>query len=190
MKHHTPLFQNNRGFTLTEILVTLFILSVALPVLLKSFTNAQKQQAVTEFKSTALYFLKFRMAEIELFGYPEVGEEEGEFGENSRYRWFSEVRDVESEEIEGLRHVTVTITWQEQGQEKSIAMNTYIADRQIPQQTQGGGQNQEQNQGGGGQNQGQQGGGQQPQGGGGQQNQGQPRGGQQQPPRQPQGGNR
>jgi hypothetical protein len=135
---------------------------------------------VTEFKSTALYFLKFRMAEIELLGYPELGEEEGEFGENSRYRWFSEVRDVESEEIEGLRHVTVTITWQERGQEKSIAMNTYIADRQIPeQQTQG---ENEQNQ-----NQGQQGGGQQTQGGGGQQNQGQIRGGQQQRQRQPQG---
>ena len=122
------------GFTLLEILVTLVILSITLPALLYSFREASHGQAVSEFKTTALYLLKYRMAEIELLGYPDIGEEDGEFGENSRYRWHSDVQDVESEEIEGLRHVTVTVTWQQQGQEKWMAMNTYIADRQIPEQ--------------------------------------------------------
>lgn len=131
------------GFTLLEILVTLAILALALPALLHSFTIAARGQALAENRTTALYLLKFRMAEIELGGYPDVGEEDGEFGDNSRYRWHSQVQDVESEEIEGLRLVTVTVTWQEQGKEKSISMNTYIADRQMPQT-----QNNQQNQGG------------------------------------------
>lgn len=137
MKHNrlTPQSTTEQhGFTLLEILVTLVILSITLPALLHSFREASRGQAVSEFKTTALYLLKYRMAEIELLGYPDIGEEDGEFGENSRYRWHSDVQDVESEEIEGLRHVTVTVTWQQQGQEKWIAMNTYIADRQIPEQ--------------------------------------------------------
>lgn len=135
------------GFTLIEIVVTLAILSLALPTLLRSFTEAAKGQAVAENRTTALYLLKFRLAAIEAEGYPDIGEEEGEFGEDSRFRWYSEVQEVESEEIEGLRLVTVTVTWQERGKERLISTSTYLADRQIPQdQTQGG----QQGQGGGG----------------------------------------
>lgn len=138
---------DTNGFTLIEIVVTLAILSLALPTLLRSFTEAAKGQALAENRTTALYLLKFRMAEIEAEGYPDIGEEEGEFGEDSRFRWRSDVQDVDSEEIEGLRLVTVTVTWQERGRERLISTSTYLADRQIPQnQTQGG----QQGQGGGG----------------------------------------
>ena len=131
---------DKHGFTLIEIVVALAILSLALPTLLRSFTEAAKGQALAENRTTALYLLKFRMAEIELEGYPDIGEEDGEFGDNSRFRWHSDVQDVESEEIEGMRRVTVTVTWQERGKERSISMNTYLADRQMPQQqSQGGG---------------------------------------------------
>ena len=131
------------GFTLIEIVVTLAILSLALPTLLRSFTEAAKGQALAENRTTALYLLKFQMATIEAEGYPDIGEESGEFGEDSRFRWHSEVQDVESEEIEGLRLVTVTVTWQERGNERLISTSTYLADRQIPQQqTQSGQQGQ------------------------------------------------
>ena len=130
---------DRNGFTLIEIVVALAILSLALPTLLRSFTEAAKGQALAENRTTALYLLKFRMAAIETEGYPDIGEEDGEFGEDSRFQWHSEVQDVESEEIEGLRLVTITVTWQERGKERRIAASTYLADRQIPQeQTQGG----------------------------------------------------
>ena len=138
---------DKHGFTLIEIVVALAILSLALPTLLRSFTEAAKGQALAENRTTALYLLKFQMAAIEAEGYPDIGEEDGEFGEEARFRWHSDVQDVESEEIEGLRLVTVTITWQERGEERLISASTYLADRQIPQdQTQGG----QQGQGGGG----------------------------------------
>ncbi len=127
------------GFTLLEIVIALAILSLALPTLLRSFTEAAKGQALAENRTTALYLLKFRMAAIEAEGYPDIGEEEGEFGEDSRFRWHSEVQDVESDEIEGLRLVTVSVTWQERGKERLISTSTYLAERQMPQQeTQGG----------------------------------------------------
>jgi type II secretion system protein I len=125
---------DNGGFTLIEIVVTLAILSLGLPVLLQSFSNVANNQRISEDKTTVLYLLRTRMAEIELQGYPDIGTEEGEFGENSRYRWRSEVHGVESDEFEeGLRAVTVTITWLEQGKTESTSMNTYVANRQMPQ---------------------------------------------------------
>ena len=138
---------DENGFTLIEIVVALAILSLALPTLLRSFTEAAKGQALAENRTTALYLLKFRMAAIEAEGYPDIGEEDGEFGEDSRFRWHSDVQDVESEEIEGLRLITVTVTWQERGEERLLSTSTYLADRQMPQeQTQGS----QQGQGGGG----------------------------------------
>ena len=54
------------GFTLVEILVTLTILAAALPALLQAFTAATRNQALSDNSTTALYLLKFRMAEIEM----------------------------------------------------------------------------------------------------------------------------
>ena len=51
---------DKNGFTLIEIVVTLAILSLALPTLLRSFTEAAKGQALAENRTTALYLLKFQ----------------------------------------------------------------------------------------------------------------------------------
>ena len=139
LKPHQSTTREN-GFTLVEILVTLTVLSTALPVLMYSFRNAAHGQALSENQTTAVYLLKFRMAEIELVGYPDIGEDDGEFGENSRFRWHSSVQDVTSDEIENLRRITVTVMWQELGKEKAISMSTYMADRSNQAQGQGGGQ--------------------------------------------------
>jgi len=121
------------GFTLVEILVTLTILAAAIPALLQAFTTATRNQALSDNSTTALYLLKFRMAEIEMEGYPDVGQESGEFGENTRYLWRSVVEDIASEEVENIRRVTVTVTWQHKNRERSMSMSTFVADRQIPQ---------------------------------------------------------
>ena len=125
------------GFTLVEILVTLAILAAILPALLHAFTSAARNQALSDNMTTALYLLKFRMAEIEMDGYPDVGDDMGEFGNNTRYRWSSTVEDIESEDVENIRRVQVTVTWQHRDQERSMSMNTYVADRQKPQTQQG-----------------------------------------------------
>ncbi len=133
---HTKPTEKN-GFTLIEILITLTILAAALPALLQAFTTATRSQGLSDNSTTALYLLKFRMAEIEMEGYPDVGQETGEFGENTRYLWSSVVEEIESEEVENIRRVTVTVTWQYKSRERSMSMTTFIADRQMPQAQQG-----------------------------------------------------
>ena len=145
MKNNQENISVESGFTLIEILVTLAILTLTMPALVRSFGQAQREQALAENKTTALYLLKYQMALIESEGFPEIGSDSGEFGEGSRYTWASETADVESEEVEGLRSISLTVIWQEQGKEKSISVATLVSDRQLPQQNQDG---QQQNQGG------------------------------------------
>lgn len=133
MKSPIKYAREKDGFTLVEILVTLTILAAAIPALLQAFTTATRNQALSDNSTTALYLLKFRMAEIEMEGYPDVGQESGEFGENTRYLWRSVVEDIASEEVENIRRVTVTVTWQHKNRERSMSMNTFMADRQMPQ---------------------------------------------------------
>ncbi len=143
IKHSAP--RKEDGFTLVEILVTLAILAAILPALLNAFASAARNQALSDNSTTALYLLKFQMAQIEMEGFPDVGEASGEFGENSRYHWDSVVEDIESEEIENVRRVQVTVTWIHKSRERSMAMTTFVADRQKSQtqtqqgQQQGGG---------------------------------------------------
>ena len=128
-----PASEEKDGFTLVEILVTLSILAAVLPALLQAFASAARNQGLSDNSTTALYLLKFRMAEIEMNGYPDVGEENGEFGENTRYRWRSVVEDIDSEDVENIRRVQVTVLWIHRNRERSMSMSTYIADRQMPQ---------------------------------------------------------
>jgi general secretion pathway protein I len=119
------------GFSILEVVVALAIAAIVLPVLIRSFSQGTRNQALIENRTTALYLLKLRMSEIEMLGELEAGTEEGEFGTDSRFSWSS---DIEESNTEGLYEVTVTVYWQERGREKSIELSTYIADKNIEQE--------------------------------------------------------
>ena len=111
--------------------MALTMAAIFLPALLQAFSRGTKSHSLIENRTTALYLLRLRMSEIEMLGYLEVGSEEDEFGADSRFRWISEVAETDTE---GLYEVTVTVHWQERGQEKNIELTTYMADRSIQQE--------------------------------------------------------
>lgn len=122
---------DKRGFTLLEVVVAITIAAIAFPTLLQAFSNGAKQRSIIENRITAIFLLRLRMAEIESAGYSALASEEGDFGTDSRFKWSSEVKDTE---IEGLKEVTVTITWQERGKDQSVSLTTYMADRSLQQE--------------------------------------------------------
>lgn len=123
------------GFTFAEILVTITIMAAVFPALLKVFNDVSRNQRLTDNRMTALYLMKFKMAEIEMNGFPETGESGGEFGEGSIFQWQSAVQDVQSDEFDGLRRIQLTIMWDHFGQPRTISTYSFIADRSL-QQTQ------------------------------------------------------
>jgi len=119
---------HEHGFTLLEIIVALTIAAIALPALLQAFSQGTKNQSLIENRTTALYLLKLKMGEIEMLGEIEVGSEDDDFGENSRFQWTS---DITESDTEGLYEVAVTVSWDERGQEEAVELITYLADRTI-----------------------------------------------------------
>jgi general secretion pathway protein I len=123
--------KSQKGFTLLEVVVALSIAAIAFPALLKAFSDGIKNYSLIENRTTAYYLLKLKIGQVEMTGYPDTGSEEGDFGTDSRFKWATEIVDTDTE---GLREITVTITWDERGQEKSLQLSTYLADRAIEQQ--------------------------------------------------------
>jgi len=127
--------KDQRGFTLLEIVLALAIAAIALPILLRAFSDGTRKHGLIENRTTALYLLRLRMSEIEMLGELEVGSEEGEFGTDSRFTWITDVTEADAlDDTEGLYEVTVTVNWQERGQQESVELTTYIADRTIEQE--------------------------------------------------------
>ena len=127
------IFCREDGFTFAEILVTIAIMAAVLPALLKVFSDTSRNVSLSDNRVTALYLLESQMAEIEMSGYPEVGQQNDIIGD-SIFEWQSAVSDIESEEIDGLRRVELTISWEHLGRLQSIGVFTYIADREIQQE--------------------------------------------------------
>ncbi|HGJ64801.1 TPA: type II secretion system protein GspI [bacterium] len=125
------LYNNNKGFTLLEIVVALAISAMTLPALLQAFSNGIRNYSIIENRTTAYYLLKLKMGQVEMTGYPEVGSEEGDFGDDSRFKWATEVNNTDTD---GLREVIVTISWEERGSLRSVELSTFLADRSIEQQ--------------------------------------------------------
>lgn len=121
------------GFTFAEILITIAIMAVILPALLKVFSDTSRNMALADNRATALFLLKSEMSKIEMQGFPEVGQQNDVIG-NSIYEWQSVVSDIESDEIEGIRRVELTISWEHLGKIQSMSMFTYIADKERQQQ--------------------------------------------------------
>ena len=122
--------RRDAGFTLIEILVSLAILGLVLPVVLYAFTNSSRTRASSAARTTAAYLVRDRMAEIEAVGDLQTGDQQGEFAVESQVRWATSISETETE---GLYDVVVRVIWQERGQDQEFAIRTYLADPTIAQ---------------------------------------------------------
>ncbi|MBM3215380.1 prepilin-type N-terminal cleavage/methylation domain-containing protein [Candidatus Poribacteria bacterium] len=122
------------GYTLIEILASLAIIGLVLPIVMMAFMNSARSRSVSVGRTTAAYLLRDKLAELEATGVPEPGEDAGEFEEGSRYQWSTSVTETD---VEGLFDVVVTISWMEQGLQREYAVRTYMADPAVTQETTG-----------------------------------------------------
>ena len=114
-------FHTCNGFTLIEVMIAIAIIAIALVVILHSYGLGVSMANESQDFSLATLFAQEKMAEIEIEGFPEIGEKKGDFGEE--YPGFIWGETVTKTPIEDLRKVTLTISWDE----KNLEVITYIA---------------------------------------------------------------
>ncbi len=121
-----PLSREKKGFTLIEIMVALSVLSISLVILLglrnRSIALAAKSRHTIE----ATLLARQKITEISISGFPDLGESEGDFGnEYPLYRWRKNVVQTPFEEV---REMFLEIIWKNNDQKENISVTTYLFD--------------------------------------------------------------
>ncbi len=105
---------SQKGFTLLEVIIAVAIMGAALAILLGSVNRNLLQASLSKNQSIAQTLAQQKMSEIELDGYPEVGQEEGPFEEFPGFYWFVRVLPYDIEQLgTEIRIVIVDVTWDE-----------------------------------------------------------------------------
>src|SRR3990172_3038929 len=102
------------GFTLLEVLVAVAILGAALAVLLGAVNKDLILASQSKNLVIASALAQRKLSEIELKGFPEEVEEEGEFTEAPGFKWYSSVTHLGLPGLDTeIRVVRLLITWDE-----------------------------------------------------------------------------
>lgn len=114
------------GFTFLELLVALAILGSAFLVLLTAHTAALRQEARARRLMTAGLLARQVLTDTEVNGFPELGGDDGDFGEEfPEYKWARTVLTpslplpVTSVDV---REVHIQVSWPERGAETTMDM--------------------------------------------------------------------
>ena len=135
MRPYQP--QDERGFTLLEVLLAVAILAIALPVLLGLRNFDLELQSRSMDLTTATLLAQEKLLETELSGSFPIGESTGEFlmpapgvlsaiTETDRapgYRW---KRSIMPTPLELIREVKIQISWLRGQQDETLEVSTYV----------------------------------------------------------------
>ncbi|MFQ5598339.1 MAG: prepilin-type N-terminal cleavage/methylation domain-containing protein [Nitrospiria bacterium] len=116
--------QSLGGFTLLEIMVALTVLSISLVVLLglrnKDIALSAHARRITE----ATLLARLKITEIKTEGFPDLGEQQGDFGETApKYQWRQEVRLTP---FDAVRELILHVTWRHDTREEAVRMTAYL----------------------------------------------------------------
>jgi general secretion pathway protein I len=118
MRSETVRPPRSAGFTFLELLVALAILGSSFVVLLTAHSSAARQEARARRLMVGTLLAREVLAETEVEGFPELGGDSGEFGEEfAGYTW---QRDVLTTPFDLAREVHVQVSWPERGSTETL----------------------------------------------------------------------
>jgi general secretion pathway protein I len=118
-----------RGFTLLEVLISLSIIAVVLLACLRAQNQSIRLYHLSRDMTTATILARQKMGEIELEGFPAVGEDEGDF--EDEFPGFTWKKTVAMTPFEGARRVDLSIIWKEGFRERRVNVIAYITNTKV-----------------------------------------------------------
>ncbi|MFB0507167.1 MAG: type II secretion system minor pseudopilin GspI [Thermodesulfobacteriota bacterium] len=116
--------EGSRGFTLLEVLISLSIIAIVLIACLRAQNQSIRLYHLSRDLTTATILARQKMGEIELEGFPELGEDEGDF--EDKFPGFTWKKAVSMTPFEEARRVDLSIIWKEGNREKTVDVVAYI----------------------------------------------------------------
>jgi prepilin-type N-terminal cleavage/methylation domain-containing protein len=113
-----------RGFTLIEVLATLVLLGIVMPVAMRGVSLALAASSTARRTAEAASLAEMKLNELIVDGSWRTGNAGGDFADQNLpdYRWTCEnaARDY------GTNEVIVHVTWTQRGQERSMSLATLV----------------------------------------------------------------
>lgn len=117
------------GFTLLEVLISLLIIAIVLVTCLRAQNQSIRLYTLSRDMTVATILARQKMGEIEAAGFPELGEEQGDFEE--QFPEFTWRKAVSVTPFEAARRVDLSIVWQDGIRERSVDVVSYITNTKI-----------------------------------------------------------
>jgi prepilin-type N-terminal cleavage/methylation domain-containing protein len=113
-----------RGFTFIELLATVVLLGIIMPVAMQSIALCTRLGGQSRRKIEAASLARTKLTELTCTGDWQGGEKSGDFGEDwPGYRWDVVVSSWTDSTVSELE---LTVTWQSQGRERSVVFTTLV----------------------------------------------------------------
>ena len=117
------------GFTLLEVLISLLIVAIVLITCLRAQNQGIRLYTLSRDMTIATILARQKMGEIEATGFPELGEEDGDFEEQfPGFTWKSAVSQTPFDEA---RRVDLSIVWKDGTRERRVDVISYITNTKI-----------------------------------------------------------
>ncbi|MFH0965931.1 MAG: type II secretion system protein [Planctomycetota bacterium] len=114
------------AFTLVEVLATLTLAAIILPVAMRGIALATSASGQAKRQMEAASLAEEKLAELVATGGWQGTDLSGDFGEDwPGYRWRADVSDWNGT---GLEQVTVSVQWSRGGTQRSVALATLVYD--------------------------------------------------------------
>jgi general secretion pathway protein I len=112
----------NAGFTLLEVIIAVAIIGSSLAILLGAVNKNLILASQSKNLSIASFLAQRKLGEVEIGGFPEVGDQQGAFEDNPEFKWYVSVQPYNIEQLgTEIRIVILTITWDEGNKEFTVA---------------------------------------------------------------------
>ena len=118
----TKNISGQKGFTLLEVIIAVAIMGASLAILLGAVNRNLVMASQSKNQSIAYTLAQQKIGEIEMQGYPQVGQEQGTFEEFPGFNWYVNVLPYDIEQLgTEIRIVMVDIAWDEGNQVFKVA---------------------------------------------------------------------
>lgn len=117
------------GFTLIEVLATLVLVAVVLPVVVRAMGASAQIGTWSQRRATAAALAEAKLGELVVTGDWELGDDEGDFDPEvygrhaDRFAWAFTSDEWNSTSFEQL---TLTVTWLDGFRDRSLALSTVV----------------------------------------------------------------
>jgi len=112
----------SRAFTLVEVLATLVLVAIILPVAMSGISLALETAGVSRRQTEATALAHAKMEEIVATGQWQNAELTGDFApDRPEYRWSAQVGPWQGTQV---RQLDVQVSWNQRGRDRSVTLTT------------------------------------------------------------------